>query len=127
MVKAFTLTADVVETARFTLSGICGFESDTKTTRKILEAAQRVAPDMPPVQRLVGKKIGFPNILYVCEVCFAGNQESCGNDRDRMNIVPDGRWLCDGCRDDEDIDVSACKGVPELFTSPPAAPSTEMK
>ncbi len=54
MAKAFILTADVLETARFTLSGICGFEFDTKTTRKVLQAAQRVAPDMPPVDQAAG-------------------------------------------------------------------------
>ena len=74
----------------------------------------------PPDHVMAGEKVDFPRILYVCEYCFEHNEEMCGNDRQRMNVAPDGRWLCDDCRDGENIDVSTCKGVPELFTAPPA-------
>lgn len=47
MAKAFTITEDMVETVRFTLTGICGFEVTAQTSRKALESAQRVAPLRP--------------------------------------------------------------------------------
>lgn len=47
MTKAFIITDDMVETVRFTLTGICGFEVTAQTARKALESAQRVAPLHP--------------------------------------------------------------------------------
>lgn len=48
MHKAFIITDDMVEAARFTLSSICGFEITAQTARKSLESAQRVAPAPAP-------------------------------------------------------------------------------
>lgn len=48
MHKAFIITDDMVEAARFTLSSICGFEITAQTARKSLESAQRVAPAPVP-------------------------------------------------------------------------------
>lgn len=44
MLKSFIITDDMVETVRFTLAGICGFEITAQTARKALESAHRVAP-----------------------------------------------------------------------------------
>lgn len=41
-------------------------------------------------------------IMYICEVCAEHDPESCGHfDRTEVRVAPDGRWLCDGCYDDE--------------------------
>ena len=41
-------------------------------------------------------------IMYICEVCADNNPEGCGHlDRAEVRVLPDGRWLCDGCYDDE--------------------------
>jgi hypothetical protein len=40
--------------------------------------------------------------MYVCSGCAGGNPEVCGRyDRRDLRVMPDGRWLCDGCYDDE--------------------------
>lgn len=76
-----------------------------------------LTPFLPPSEHVVGEHVDYPKILYVCETCFEGNNEACGNDRDRINITPDGRWLCEDCRDGEGIDVSLCRDAPKLYTS----------
>lgn len=45
-------------------------------------------------------------ILYVCSVCDDdGNQEFCGRaDPADLRVLPDGRWVCDGCYDEKDAD-----------------------
>ena len=96
---------------------------DLRRAKAVGDLLSRIAERRaPPLQQMVGgEKIDFPKILYVCEACFAGsNQEGCGNDRENMNVTPDGRWLCDDCRDDERVEASTCTDVPELFTAPPA-------
>lgn len=42
------------------------------------------------------------SILYVCAVCVeTGNNEWCGHeDRNDLRVMPDGRWVCDGCYDE---------------------------
>ncbi len=42
-------------------------------------------------------------ILYVCSVCDEeGNNEWCGHtERSRLRVLPDNRWICDGCYDDQ--------------------------
>jgi len=45
-------TDDMVEAARFTLSGICGFEVTAQTVRKALESALAVAP--MPAEHVAG-------------------------------------------------------------------------
>ena len=62
-------------------------------------------------------QIDYPKILYVCEICSESNSEACGNDRDHINVTPDGRWLCADCLDDEGIDVSVCRDAPKLFAA----------
>ncbi|MDM9643840.1 hypothetical protein [Rhizobium sp. S163] len=47
-----TPTDDMVDAARFTLSGICGFEITAQTVRKALESALAVAP--APAELSVG-------------------------------------------------------------------------
>lgn len=40
-------------------------------------------------------------IMYVCEDCADNNPESCGHyDRNDLRVLPDGKWICDGCYDD---------------------------
>ena len=40
-------------------------------------------------------------IMYVCEECWDSNPENCGHfDRRDLRVMPDGRWICDGCFDD---------------------------
>lgn len=58
MLKAFIITDDMVETTRFTLSGICGFDITAQTARKALESAQRVAPAVSPPVNAMGNKTG---------------------------------------------------------------------
>ncbi|MCB5203260.1 hypothetical protein LH464_12345 [Neorhizobium sp. T786] len=72
----------------------------------------------PPVQHAAGEQIDYPKILYVCEICAENNAEACGNDRGRINVTPDGRWLCDDCRDGEGVDVGECRDAPKLYTAP---------
>ncbi len=42
------------------------------------------------------------SILYVCAVCVeTGNNEwSVSEDRNDLRVMPDGRWICDGCYDE---------------------------
>lgn len=41
-------------------------------------------------------------IMYICTECAEHAPESCGHmDPKELRCVPDGRWLCDGCYDDE--------------------------
>ncbi len=65
-------------------------------------------------------------ILYVCEACQDGNPEVCGYPTPQdIFIAPDGRWLCDGCWDDqkphEDGDSWPVKHPPKYI---PAQSST---
>jgi hypothetical protein len=40
----------------------------------------------------------MPMILYVCEDCYDGDNESCGHfDRRELRVTPDERWLCEEC------------------------------
>jgi hypothetical protein len=40
-------------------------------------------------------------IMYVCTECADHNPEGCGHfDRGDLRVLPDGRWLCEGCFDD---------------------------
>jgi hypothetical protein len=81
-----------------------------------LDAPQvKEAPAPSPV---AGEHVDYPKILYVCETCWEGNSEACGSDRDRINVTPDGRWLCEDCRDGEGIDVAICRDAPKLYTDP---------
>lgn len=44
-----------------------------------------------------------PEIMYVCEICAApdNNPEGCGHyDRDMVRKAPDGQWVCESCYDD---------------------------
>jgi hypothetical protein len=86
---------------------------------------QSLPPSLQP--NVAGTQVDYPKILYVCEICFEGNNESCGNDRDRINVTPDGRWLCEDCRDGEGIDVSLCRDAPKLYTAPAPASSEPSK
>ena len=44
-------------------------------------------------------------IMYVCSWCADNEPEMCGRfDRNDLRVMPDGRWLCDGCFDDLDPD-----------------------
>jgi hypothetical protein len=37
-------------------------------------------------------------IMYVCSECADNNPEGCGHyDRNDLRVLPDGRWLCEGC------------------------------
>lgn len=39
-------------------------------------------------------------IMYICTDCADGYPEGCGYyDRNDLRVMPDGRWLCDGCHD----------------------------
>lgn len=41
-------------------------------------------------------------ILYVCSFCADNNPEMCGHyDRTDLAVMPDGRWLCESCFDEE--------------------------
>jgi hypothetical protein len=40
-------------------------------------------------------------IMYVCEPCYVDCSEGCGHmDRTEVRVLPDGRWVCEGCFDD---------------------------
>lgn len=42
-------------------------------------------------------------IMYCCTNCVDNYSEACGYfDRNDLRVLPDGRWLCDGCFDDTD-------------------------
>lgn len=42
-------------------------------------------------------------IMYVCSQCADNYPEGCGHfDRNDLRLMPDGRWLCEGCFDDTD-------------------------
>jgi hypothetical protein len=41
-------------------------------------------------------------IMYVCSDCADDAPDACGHfDPAELRVMPDGRWLCDGCYDDE--------------------------
>jgi hypothetical protein len=45
----------------------------------------------------------YHRIMYVCSDCSDSLPESCGfYDRNDLRVIPDGRWLCEGCFDDTD-------------------------
>lgn len=87
-----------------------------KSSEGTMTGEQLASPT--PHEDLVGEQVDYPKILYVCENCFEHNEEACGNDRDRINVTPDGRWLCDDCRDGEGIDVGLCRDAPTLYSAP---------
>lgn len=40
-------------------------------------------------------------IMYVCSECADNDPESCGRyDRNDLRVMPDDRWLCEGCFED---------------------------
>jgi hypothetical protein len=40
--------------------------------------------------------------MYCCTSCADTNPEACGYFvRDSLRVMPDGRWLCDGCFDED--------------------------
>jgi len=49
-------------------------------------------------------------IMYVCTDCADNMPEGCGHfDRNDLRLMPDGRWLCEGCFDDT---TQVDRGVP---------------
>lgn len=65
--------------------------------------------------------VAWPKIMYVCEYCQEHNPEMCGHDRADLYVTPDGKWLCDGCLDEEGIAHADCVSPPKLYTTPPAS------
>lgn len=63
-------------------------------------------------------------ILYVCSVCDeSGNSEWCGRfDPNELRVLPDDRWVCDGCYDEFSADDLGVKDKPP-FRSLPAPPA----
>lgn len=65
-------------------------------------------------------------ILYVCSQCDDdGNQEFCGHSETKtLRVLPDGRWVCDGCYDEMDTDDVGLKDDQSKppFLSWPAPP-----
>lgn len=44
-------------------------------------------------------------IMYCCSECADNNPEGCGYfDRSNLRVMRDGRWLCDGCFDNEPLE-----------------------
>lgn len=55
-------------------------------------------------------------IMYICTECEEHAPENCGHfDRTEVRVMPDGRWLCDGCYDDE-----RSEDMPPFNSLPPA-------
>lgn len=81
-------------------------------------ACDAVANPSPATNVRGVEQVDYPKILYVCETCWEGNSEACGSDRDRINVTPDGHWLCEDCRDGENIDAALCREAPKLYTEP---------
>lgn len=65
--------------------------------------------------------VAWPRIMYVCEYCQKHAPEMCGHDRTDLYVLPDGRWLCEGCTDAEGVSASDCVSPPLLYTSPPTS------
>ena len=49
----------------------------------------------------MSRAIDVPKLHYVCEPCYLNAPEQCGRLREDIRIMPDGRWLCDECFQDE--------------------------
>lgn len=62
--------------------------------------------------------VAYPKIMYCCEYCSEHNPEMCGYDRRDIYVTNDGRWLCDGCREEEGISSRECSSPPFLYTRP---------
>jgi hypothetical protein len=65
-------------------------------------------------------------IMYVCSQCVeSGNHEWCGRyDPKELAVLPDGKWVCDGCYDDyshSDLDLTEDQSKP-AFDSWPRPP-----
>ncbi|MET3790709.1 hypothetical protein [Aquamicrobium terrae] len=84
--------------------------------RRILSALAEPAGEVEP------EPVAYPKIMYVCEHCHEHNPEMCGHDRTDIYVTPDGRWLCDGCLDEEGVPHRDCVSPPTLYTSPVATP-----
>lgn len=69
--------------------------------------------------------VAWPKIMYVCEYCQEHNPEMCGHDRTDLYVTPEGRWLCDGCREEEGLSHSKCVSPPKLYTRPAEQAVTE--
>ncbi|CAD7023313.1 hypothetical protein REJC140_00164 [Pseudorhizobium endolithicum] len=65
-----------------------------------------------------GQPVAYPKIMYVCERCYDDNPEMCGHDRTDIYVTKSGKWLCDGCIDDEGISAGDCVSPPVLYTHP---------
>lgn len=77
------------------------------------------APDL--AEQVKDEPVAWPKIMYVCEYCQEHNPEMCGHDRADLYVTPDGKWLCDGCLDEEGIAHVDCVSPPKLYTTPPAS------
>jgi hypothetical protein len=61
-------------------------------------------------------------IMYVCSACSDEYPENCGHyDRSELRVMPDGRWLCAECYDEENYQTKI--GIP--FASLPIPPEYE--
>lgn len=110
-----SLQGSLREAAEQALGSLKALGAENGFAAEALRAALRAAPSPLPQERW--HQVDYPKILYVCEICSESNSEACGNDRDHINVTPDGRWLCADCLDDEGIDVSVCRDAPKLFAA----------
>lgn len=69
-------------------------------------------------------KLTERRIMYVCTECADGMPECCGHyDRSDLAVMPDGRWLCENCFEEERW--SLCKddeSYPPLMSEMPHPP-----
>ena len=74
---------------------------------------------MTATDRLPTPALQTARIMYICEVCAESYPEGCGHyDRTDLAVMPDGRWLCEICFDDDDA---------RLACSPPGEPDEPLR
>lgn len=69
-------------------------------------------------------KLSERRIMYVCTECADGMPECCGHyDPSDLAVMPDGRWLCENCFEEERWSV--CKddeSFPPMMSEMPHPP-----
>lgn len=81
----------------------------------ILEAQLAALSPAPEAQQ---EPVAYPKIMYCCEHCSEHAPEWCGYNRLDIYVTNDGRWLCDGCRENEGISPRECSSPPVLYPRP---------
>jgi hypothetical protein len=69
-------------------------------------------------------------IMYICSECVDNYPEGCGHfDRNDLRLMPDGKWLCEGCFDEttqgdrSNLDEDEYKGWCDMPVPPEYGPA----